>query len=119
VIDIWEGPDGSDLPAPEHRHFAKKASVNIMYGCDNFCSYCIVPYVRGRERSRRLADILGEVKRLAGDGAAETPDGRDAAGAAPDAATASAVTVAAVDAAVDAAETTAETATETAAATEE
>ena len=71
VIDIWEEPDGSDLPAPEHRHFAKKASVNIMYGCDNFCSYCIVPYVRGRERSRRLADILGEVKCLAGDGAAE------------------------------------------------
>ena len=42
-----------------------------MFGCDNFCSYCIVPYVRGRERSRRPEDILAEVKRLAGEGVKE------------------------------------------------
>lgn len=45
-----------------------KASVPIMYGCNNFCTYCIVPYVRGRERSRRPDDILREVKRLADGG---------------------------------------------------
>lgn len=41
-----------------------KASVSIIYGCNNFCSYCIVPYVRGRERSRRPKDILNDVKNL-------------------------------------------------------
>lgn len=45
-----------------------KASVSIIYGCNNFCSYCIVPYVRGRERSRKKEDILNDVKSLAKDG---------------------------------------------------
>ncbi len=45
--------------------------VNIMYGCDNFCTYCIVPYVKGRERSRRLADVKSEVEGLVRNGAKE------------------------------------------------
>ena len=46
------------------RNDNKKASVTIMYGCNNFCSYCIVPYVRGRERSRHPKDILKEVHEI-------------------------------------------------------
>jgi tRNA-2-methylthio-N6-dimethylallyladenosine synthase len=48
-----------------------KAGVNVMYGCNNFCSYCVVPYVRGRERSRMPADVLNEVRALACDGVKE------------------------------------------------
>lgn len=53
---------------PEHRNNALKAFVSISHGCDNFCSYCIVPYVRGRERSRLPKDILREIKNLASRG---------------------------------------------------
>ena len=59
--EIYEG-------LPVKRSDNKRASVTIMYGCNNFCSYCIVPYVRGRERSRKPEDILNEIKKLAKEG---------------------------------------------------
>ena len=65
VIDI-DGEVIEGLPIKRNDKF--KASVSIMYGCNNFCSYCIVPYVRGRERSRKKEDILKEVESLARDG---------------------------------------------------
>lgn len=71
VFELWEGTDKivEDLPS-EHK-YGFKAGVNIMYGCNNFCSYCIVPYVRGRERSRKPEDIIAEVKKLAEEGIVE------------------------------------------------
>ena len=65
VIDI-DGEVYEGLPIKRNNKF--KASVTIMYGCDNFCTYCIVPYVRGRERSREPEEILKEIKELASDG---------------------------------------------------
>lgn len=56
---------------PIRRESKIKASVPIMYGCNNFCSYCIVPYVRGRERSRELSDIISEVENAVKNGARE------------------------------------------------
>ena len=71
VFEILDGTDKivEDLPS-EHK-YGFKAGVNIMYGCNNFCSYCIVPYVRGRERSRKPEDIIAEVKKLASEGIVE------------------------------------------------
>ena len=65
VIDI-DGEIYEGLPVK--RSSNRQASVIIMYGCNNFCSYCIVPYVRGRERSRKPEDILNEIKELAKEG---------------------------------------------------
>ena len=65
ILDI-DGKVYEGLPIK--RNDLKKASVTIMYGCNNFCSYCIVPYVRGRERSRKAEDILKEIEELAKEG---------------------------------------------------
>ena len=68
VEDVWDIDGKVYEGLPIKRNDKLKASVTIMYGCNNFCSYCIVPYVRGRERSRTPEDILQEVQGLAKDG---------------------------------------------------
>lgn len=71
IIDIWKDTNQIVEDLPSERKFSFKAGVNIMFGCNNFCSYCIVPYVRGMERSRKPEDIINEIKALASDGVVE------------------------------------------------
>lgn len=71
VIDIWKDTDQIVEDLPAERTYSFKSGVNIMFGCNNFCSYCIVPYVRGRERSRKPEDILKEIRSLVADGVKE------------------------------------------------
>ncbi len=68
VLDVWDTEGDIVENLPSKRIEGVKAFVTIMYGCNNFCTYCIVPYVRGRERSRNTADVVREVRELAGQG---------------------------------------------------
>lgn len=71
LIDIWQDTSEIVEDLPVKRKYPFKSGINVMFGCNNFCSYCIVPYVRGRERSRGPKDILREIEALAADGVVE------------------------------------------------
>ena len=71
ITEIWKESAGCVEELPTERKYPFKTGINIMYGCDNFCTYCIVPYVRGRERSREPRDIIREAELAASDGVVE------------------------------------------------
>ncbi len=68
IFDVWEKEKAIDENVEMFRTSNYNAWVNIMYGCNNFCTYCIVPYVRGRERSRKMEDVYSEVESLVNNG---------------------------------------------------
>jgi tRNA-2-methylthio-N6-dimethylallyladenosine synthase len=68
LVEVWSQEGNVIEQLPVVRDDQYKAWVNIIYGCDNFCTYCIVPYTRGKERSRKPAEIIQEVERLAANG---------------------------------------------------
>jgi len=70
-VRIMDAADKCVEDLPSVRKYKFKSGLNIMFGCNNFCSYCIVPYVRGRERSRNYTDILNEARKMADDGVRE------------------------------------------------
>ncbi len=71
IMDIWKDTNSIVEDLPNSRKYSFKTGINITYGCDNFCSYCIVPYVRGRERSREPKDIIREIEHFVADGVKE------------------------------------------------
>ena len=72
AIEVWDdNPEGIVEGLPIRRQDAYRALITVMYGCNNYCSYCIVPYVRGRERSRKHVEIIREVNALVNSGVKE------------------------------------------------
>ena len=71
LIEVWPDTDAIVEGLPAERLFKHKALVNITFGCNNFCTYCIVPYTRGREKSRSPEAIITEIEKLASDGVKE------------------------------------------------
>ena len=71
VAEVWQEPKITIESTPQAEKGKLQANVNIMYGCNNFCSYCIVPHVRGRERSRKPEEIIQEIRDLVSSGCRE------------------------------------------------
>ena len=71
VVEVWDEEEGLIPDLPSKRDSEHTAWISIIQGCDNFCSYCIVPYVRGRERSRPMEAVINEAEKLSADGVKE------------------------------------------------